>query len=60
VKVLCKHFGFRVARRRGSHVVLKKNGVGTVVPIHKELKRGTLKGLLELGKIDEKEFRKFL
>jgi len=34
--------------------------VGTVVPLHKELKIGTLRGILKLAKIDEEEFAKFL
>jgi predicted RNA binding protein YcfA (HicA-like mRNA interferase family) len=60
IKILCNKFGFQVARQRGSHVVLKKitekGTVGTVVPMHKELKIGTLKGILELAKISEEEF----
>jgi predicted RNA binding protein YcfA (HicA-like mRNA interferase family) len=64
IKILCKHFGFSIVRRKGSHIVLKKqtpNGkVGTVVPDHKELKTGTLKGLLALGKIEEKEFERYV
>lgn len=31
---------------------------GTVVPNHKELKIGTLKGILELAKVSEEEFSK--
>ena len=62
VKILCNKFGFTVARQRGSHIVLRKEtpegAVGTVVPNHKELKIGTLKGLLELAEVDEVEFAK--
>ena len=58
MKVLCNKFGFRIVRQRGSHIVLKKNGVGTVVPNHKELKLGTLKGILELAKVSEDDFAK--
>lgn len=50
-------------KAEGSHIILKKEteagSVGTVVPMHKELKIGTLKGVLELAKIDEKEFAKY-
>ncbi len=60
IKILCNKFGFRIARKRGSHVVLKKNGFGTVVPLHDELKIGTLKGVLELSKINEDDFARFL
>jgi hypothetical protein len=34
--------------------------VGTVVPMHRELKIGTLKGALKLAKIDPNEFAKYL
>ena len=34
--------------------------VGTVVPMHHEIKIGTLKGILKLGKVDEEEFKKYL
>ena len=60
VKILCNKFGFNIIRQRGSHVMLKKETssgkIGTVVPMHKELKIGTLKSVLELAKIDEEEF----
>lgn len=62
IKILCREFGFYFVSRKGSHVKLKKKTgqkeIITIVPIHKELSLGTLKGVLELGKIDEKEFRK--
>ena len=60
VKILCNKFGFKIKRQRGSHIVLRKESpegaVGTVVPNHKELKIGTLKGILELAKIKEEDF----
>ncbi len=63
VKILCNKFGFRFVRQRGSHIILKKetaNGeVGTVVPNHKEIKIGTLKGVLELAKVKEEEFAEY-
>lgn len=33
--------------------------IGTVVPMHKELKTGTLKSILELAKIDEEDFIRY-
>jgi len=64
IKILCNKFGFKIVRQKGSHVVLKKQTstgfVGTVVPKHKELKIGTLKSILELAKIKEEDFEKFL
>ena len=40
--------GWSVVRQRGSHVRLKKSGrrYALVVPLHKELKKGTLAGIL--------------
>ncbi|PIT84952.1 hypothetical protein COU37_00310 [Candidatus Micrarchaeota archaeon CG10_big_fil_rev_8_21_14_0_10_45_29] len=61
-KILCKHFGFQIVRQRGSHIILAKGygaeRKGTVVPAHRELKIGTLKGALELAGVDEEEFSK--
>ena len=64
VKILCNKMGFSISGRSGSHVRLSKitpdGKVGTVVPMHKELKIGTLKGVLKLAKIDIVEFSKYL
>ncbi|HLC36262.1 MAG TPA: type II toxin-antitoxin system HicA family toxin [archaeon] len=63
VKILCNKFEFNLARQSGGHIILRKETaegtVGTVVPNHKELKIGTLKGILKLAKIKEEEFVKF-
>jgi predicted RNA binding protein YcfA (HicA-like mRNA interferase family) len=57
-------FGFVVIRQKGSHVVLKKqtnNGeLGTVVPMHKELAEGTIRGILKQAKIGIEDFIKAL
>ena len=64
IKILCNKLGFKAVRQKGSHIILKKKTetgmVGTVVPVHKELKIGTLKSILELAKLDEKEFAEYL
>ena len=64
IKILCNKMGFSISGRSGSHVRLSKmtsdGKVGTVVPMHKELKIGTLKGVLKLAKIDIDEFSKYL
>jgi predicted RNA binding protein YcfA (HicA-like mRNA interferase family) len=41
--------GFEEHRRKGSHVILKKQGLRVVVPCHgsKDLKKGTLFAILE-------------
>jgi len=52
--------GFQRARQRGSHVVLKKQTadeeIGCVVPLHKELAIGTLRGILKQAKLTVEEF----
>ena len=64
VKILCNKFEFKISGRKGSHVRLSKETpegkIGTVVPMHNELKIGTLKSILKLAKIDETEFSKYL
>ena len=60
VSILCRKFGFYFVSQKGSHMKLARKIGGreviTVVPQHKELAHGTLKGALELARIDEKEF----
>ncbi len=64
VKILCNKLGFTITGRSGSHVrlskITSKGKVGTVVPIHEELKIGTLKGILKLAKVDVEEFSRYL
>lgn len=64
IKILTKNFGFEVVRQKGSHVVLRKFWKGekivTVVPLHKEVKIGTLLGILELARITREEFLKYV
>ena len=52
--------GFIQIRQKGSHIILKmKTGegeIGTVVPNHKELADGTLRGILKQAQITPEEF----
>jgi len=48
--------GFAVARQRGSHVVLRRGSFGCVVPNHRELKTGTLAGMLKQAGVSADEF----
>lgn len=61
IKVLSK-LGFRVIRQRGSHIVLKgfyKEKTRTVVvPKHKEIAVGTLRGILFQAGLTIEEFAK--
>ena len=61
IKILTK-FGFVAMRQRGSHVQLEKTDITEIirltVPLHPQLKRGTLSHIIKASKIDEKEFEK--
>jgi predicted RNA binding protein YcfA (HicA-like mRNA interferase family) len=43
-------------RQSGSHVVLKLGSVGCVVPLHDEVKVGTLAGVLRQANLSADEF----
>lgn len=64
IRILCNKLGFTISGKTGSHVRLSKmtdkGKVGTVVPMHKELKIGTLKGVLKLAEVDIDDFAKYL
>jgi predicted RNA binding protein YcfA (HicA-like mRNA interferase family) len=55
-----ERMGFIQVRQRGSHVVLKRRGPGTmtgcVVPLHAELATGTLRGILKQAGVTTREF----
>lgn len=54
--------GWVSVRQRGSHVRLKhpNRAVSLVVPLHRELKRGTLAGILRDAGVDRDELRRLL
>jgi len=55
-----ERLGFRQVRQRGSHVVLRReseNGArGCCAPLHRELARGTLHGILRQARIEAADF----
>lgn len=55
-----ERLGFVQVRQRGSHVVLKKQTPegdrGCVVPLHRELAIGTLRGILRQAQVTAEEF----
>jgi predicted RNA binding protein YcfA (HicA-like mRNA interferase family) len=55
-----ERLGFEHVRTKGSHAVLKKQTVegevGCVVPLHRELAVGTLRGILKQARITPEEF----
>jgi predicted RNA binding protein YcfA (HicA-like mRNA interferase family) len=54
--------GWRAVRQRGSHVRLKHltHPVSLVIPLHRELKRGTLAGILRDAGLDSDDLRTVL
>jgi predicted RNA binding protein YcfA (HicA-like mRNA interferase family) len=57
-----ERLGWQVVRQRGSHVRLRHpaRSMFLVVPLHRELKRGTLNGILKDAGIDREELRALL
>lgn len=55
-----KRLGFEVVRQKGSHIKLSKQAgarkIVTIVPNHKTVMAGTLKGILELAEVKLEEF----
>ena len=48
--------GFEKVRQSGSHVVARRGAKGCVIPMHAELKIGTLAGLLRQAEVSHEEF----
>jgi len=63
IKVLGKA-GFEVVGRKGSHVRLKKKTAQSVsiviVPVHPEIKRGTLKSILRQAGLTAEDLERLL
>lgn len=59
-----ERLGFEQVRQTGSHVVMKKateeGEIGCVVPVHPELKVGTLSGILKQAQVTVEEFIEIL
>ena len=52
---LLKKEGFQVVRQKGSHVSLQKGAYLIVVPLHDDLAKGTLLGILKQCGITREE-----
>ncbi len=55
-----ERLGFSRVRQKGSHVVLRRGPSGCVVPLHREVKTGTLAGVLRQAGVPAEEFLKIL
>jgi predicted RNA binding protein YcfA (HicA-like mRNA interferase family) len=51
-----KKLGFYEARQKGSHVVMRKDDRGCVIPLHKNLAIGTLRNAIRQAGITVDEF----
>ena len=55
-----RHLGFEQVRQSGSHVIMRRESKGCVVPLHAEIKVGTLAGVLRQAEVSTEEFMRAL
>lgn len=55
-----RRLGFEQVRQSGSHVILRRESKGCVVPLHAEIKVGTLAGVLRQAEVSTEEFMRAL
>jgi predicted RNA binding protein YcfA (HicA-like mRNA interferase family) len=48
--------GFVQLRQKGSHLIMRRGAVGCVVPMHREIKVGTLTGILRQAGVTADQF----
>jgi predicted RNA binding protein YcfA (HicA-like mRNA interferase family) len=58
--VALEKLGFSKVRQSGSHVVMRRESAGCVVPNHKELKVGTVNGVLRQAGVSADELKSVL
>jgi len=51
-----ERLGFQKIRQSGSHVIMRRGTKGCVVPLHDEVKAGTLAGILRQAEVSPDEF----
>jgi predicted RNA binding protein YcfA (HicA-like mRNA interferase family) len=51
-----ERLGFVKIRQSGSHIIMRRGSKGCVVPMHSEVKVGTLAGVLRQADISPDEF----
>jgi predicted RNA binding protein YcfA (HicA-like mRNA interferase family) len=51
-----ERLGFEKLRQSGSHVIMRRGPQGCVVPMHTEVKLGTLAGVLRQADLSPDEF----
>ena len=55
-----KRFGFEYKSQKGSHVKYTNGNKTTIIPMHDEVAKGTLKSILELAGITLEDFLEML
>jgi predicted RNA binding protein YcfA (HicA-like mRNA interferase family) len=51
-----ERLGFRQVRQKGSHVVLRRDNKGCVIPLHSSLALGTLRSAIKQAGITVEDF----
>lgn len=51
-----ERLGFQQLRQKGSHAILRRGSTGCVVPLHRDVKIGTLSGVLRQAGVTAEEF----
>jgi predicted RNA binding protein YcfA (HicA-like mRNA interferase family) len=51
-----ERLGFTEARQRGSHLIMRRGEGGCTIPMHAEIKTGTLSGILKQAGVSAEEF----
>lgn len=51
-----ERLGFIVLRQKGSHIILRRGPTGCVVLNHREIKTGTVSGILKQASVSAEEF----
>lgn len=59
IRVL-ERLGFELRSQSGSHVKLGRGDISCIVPLHNEVKKGTLAGILRQAQLTPDEFMKGL
>ena len=51
-----ERLGFVQLRQKGSHLIMRRGAVGCIIPMHREIKIGTLTGVLRQAGVSAEEF----
>jgi predicted RNA binding protein YcfA (HicA-like mRNA interferase family) len=51
-----ERLGFTQVRQKGSHLIMRRGSAGCVVPMHREIKTGTLANVIRQAGVTPEEF----